>query len=105
MIPAFLLELRRGRSLVLWVALVSMFYAGFITAFYPTILENAEDFERALAGVPFGPVGEVVSTARLEIVGLPRPQASDEPGEAAAMSAPLVITADLETLKEAWQRE
>jgi ABC-2 type transport system permease protein len=52
MTPAFLLELRRSRSLVLWVALVSMFYAGFITAFYPTILENAEQFKKMLEFYP-----------------------------------------------------
>lgn len=52
MIPAFLLELRRGRSLVLWVAVVAMFYAGFITAFYPTIRANAAEFEKMLAIYP-----------------------------------------------------
>lgn len=52
MIHAFLLELRRGRALVLWVAVVAMFYAGFMTAFYPNVLENAEQFETMLAIYP-----------------------------------------------------
>jgi ABC-2 type transport system permease protein len=52
MIPALLLELRRGRMLVLWVSVVSALYAGFITAFYPTILDNAAEFERMLALYP-----------------------------------------------------
>jgi ABC-2 type transport system permease protein len=52
MIPAFSLELRRGRMLIVWVGLVSMLYAGIITAFYPTILENAAEFEKMLAIYP-----------------------------------------------------
>ena len=52
MIPAFRLEFRRGRMLVVWVGLVSMLYAGIITAFYPTILENAADFEKMLSIYP-----------------------------------------------------
>jgi ABC-2 type transport system permease protein len=52
MIPAFRLELRRGRMLIAWVSLVSMLYAGIITAFYPTILENAAAFEEMMAVYP-----------------------------------------------------
>lgn len=52
MIPAFSLELRRGRMLIVWVGVVSMLYAGFITAFYPTILENAAEFEKMMAIYP-----------------------------------------------------
>jgi ABC-2 type transport system permease protein len=52
MIPAFRLELRRGRMLIVWVSVVSMFYAGFITAFYPTILENAAEFQKMLEIYP-----------------------------------------------------
>lgn len=52
MIPAFRLEFRRGRMLILWVGLVSMLYAGIITAFYPTILENAAEFEKMMAIYP-----------------------------------------------------
>jgi ABC-2 type transport system permease protein len=65
MIPAFRLELRRGRMLVLWVGLVSVLYAGGITLFYPTILENAADFEKLMEVYPkelmaaFGIVGSL----------------------------------------------
>ena len=52
MIDRLRLELRRGRMLVLWVGLVSALYAGVITAFYPTILENAAEFEKMLAIYP-----------------------------------------------------
>ena len=52
MITALRLELRRGLMLVVWVAVVSMIYAGIITAFYPTILENAAEFEKMMAIYP-----------------------------------------------------
>ncbi len=52
MIPAFRLEFRRGRMLIVWVGLVAMLYAGGITVFYPTILENAADFEKMMAIYP-----------------------------------------------------
>lgn len=52
MITAFRLELRRGRTLVVWVAIVSAAYAGFITLFYPTIKENAAEFEKMLEVYP-----------------------------------------------------
>lgn len=52
MIPAFRLEFRRGRMLVVWVGLISVLYAGIITAFYPTILENAAAFEKMMAIYP-----------------------------------------------------
>jgi ABC-2 type transport system permease protein len=52
MMTAFRLELRRGRMLVLWLGLVSALYAGTMTAFYPTILDNAARFEEILAIYP-----------------------------------------------------
>jgi hypothetical protein len=52
MITAFRLELRRSRPLVLWVGLVSALYAGGITLFYPTIKENAAEFEKMLRIYP-----------------------------------------------------
>ena len=52
MMTAFRLELRRGRMLVLWVGLVAIVYAGGITLFYPTILENAAQFEKLLEVYP-----------------------------------------------------
>lgn len=52
MITAFRLELRRGQMLVLWVGVVAVLYAGGITLFYPTILENAAEFEKILEIYP-----------------------------------------------------
>ncbi len=52
MIPAFRLELRRGRMLVLWTGAVAALYAGGITLFYPTILANAADFEKLMEVYP-----------------------------------------------------
>lgn len=49
---AFLLDVRRNRSLMLWIGLVAALYAGGITLFYPTILENAAEFERMLTIYP-----------------------------------------------------
>ena len=52
MIPAFRLEFRRGWMLIVWVGIVAMLYAGIITAFYPTILQNAAEFEKMLSIYP-----------------------------------------------------
>jgi hypothetical protein len=52
MIPAFRLDLRRSRSLILWVGLIAALYAGFITAFYPTVLANQSEFEKMLELYP-----------------------------------------------------
>lgn len=65
--------------------------------------DATEAFEKALAGVPCALVGEVVDTGRLEIIGLPESSRSPEPGEPDEVTAPLVVSADLATLKEAWQ--
>jgi phosphoribosylformylglycinamidine synthase len=65
--------------------------------------EDQEPFERALADVPHALCGEVLSTAQLQIIGLPAPTPGDEPSDPAELTAPLVIDADLERLKEAWQ--
>ena len=52
MISAFLLDLRRGRMLVLWAGIVAILYAGGITLFYPSILENAAAYEKLLEVYP-----------------------------------------------------
>jgi hypothetical protein len=65
--------------------------------------DDVARFEAALAGVPFSAVGEVVNTDRLEIVGLPGPVPAADPDEPDEVGAPLVISAELATLKEAWQ--
>jgi phosphoribosylformylglycinamidine synthase len=66
--------------------------------------DAVEAFEKALIGVPFSVVGEVVDTGRLEIIGLPRSVPNPEPGEPDETAAPLVISADLATMKAAWQK-
>jgi phosphoribosylformylglycinamidine synthase len=60
-------------------------------------------FEAAMAGVPCLLVGEVVDTGRMEVIGLPQTSRDPETGEAEEPRAPLVINADLATLKAAWQ--
>jgi len=61
--------------------------------------EKAGAFEAALAEVPHALIGEVIDTGKLEIFGPP----TTIPGEAGETGIPLVIEADLKTLKEAWQ--
>jgi len=65
---------------------------------------DAEAFEAALAGVPYALVGEVVDGGKLEIVGIPRPVPDDRPDAPTEIGAPLVVDANVRTLKEAWQR-
>jgi phosphoribosylformylglycinamidine synthase subunit PurSL len=63
---------------------------------------RAGDFESALAGIPHARIGEVAQTGRLEIYGIPAPVWQ---GEATPeIQSPLVISADLAALKEAWQK-
>jgi ABC-2 type transport system permease protein len=52
MTRSFRLDVRRSRTLMLWLGLVAALYAGGITLFYPTILENAAEFEKMLAIYP-----------------------------------------------------
>jgi ABC-2 type transport system permease protein len=52
MLTAFRLELRRGRILVLWIGLLAALYAGGITAFYPTVIENAARFAEMMEVYP-----------------------------------------------------
>ena len=54
--------------------------------------DKAAAFEAALAGVPHARLGEVVAERRLEVRGL------------AASGSRLVIAADLQPLKDAWQQ-
>ncbi len=62
--------------------------------------DNHEAFERAMADIPHAMIGEVVDSGKLEILGPTRP-IPDEPQETCK---PLVIDAELKTLKEAWQK-
>jgi phosphoribosylformylglycinamidine (FGAM) synthase-like enzyme len=67
--------------------------------------DDAEAFERALAEVPGALVGEVADGGQLEIVGIPCPIPGDHDDDAPTeIGAPLVVEADLATLKEAWQK-
>jgi len=64
--------------------------------------DNRAAFEQVLAGVPHALVGEVVDTGRLEIVGIPAPVDVDH--DRFEMLAPLVVSAELAVLQEAWQK-
>jgi beta-exotoxin I transport system permease protein len=52
MTAALRLELRRSRSLLVWLGAVAVLYAGGITLFYPTIIANAAQFEELLKVYP-----------------------------------------------------
>jgi ABC-2 type transport system permease protein len=51
-LTAFRLELRRGRTLLTWLAIVTALYAGFITLFYANVAQNAAAFEDLLKLYP-----------------------------------------------------
>jgi len=65
--------------------------------------EDAEAFEAAMEDVPCALIGEVVDTGKLEVIGVPRPIPVDEPNQPVEIGAPLVVEAELKTLKAAWQ--
>lgn len=65
--------------------------------------DHIEQFALLLADVPHHLVGEVTATGRLEVIGLPQAVEGFEPGDPPQVVAPLVISADLQTLKRAWQ--
>ncbi len=49
---ALRLELRRSRTLLLWLGIVTAAYAGFITVFYTNVVDNAAAFEDVLKLYP-----------------------------------------------------
>jgi ABC-2 type transport system permease protein len=49
---ALRLELRRSRTLLIWLGVVTAAYAGFITVFYTNVVENAAAFNEVLALYP-----------------------------------------------------
>jgi beta-exotoxin I transport system permease protein len=49
---AFRLDLRRSRTLIISVAIVTAAYAGFISIFYTNVAENAAQFEQLLEAYP-----------------------------------------------------
>ena len=61
---AMRLELRRSRTLLLWLGIITAGYAGFITIFYANVVENAAAFDNMLKLYPkelmaaFGMEGE-----------------------------------------------
>jgi phosphoribosylformylglycinamidine synthase len=65
--------------------------------------DHRVEFERLLAGVPHSVIGEVTAAGRLEVIGLPQAIAGIEPGDPPQVVAPVVLSADIQTLKEAWQ--
>ncbi|NQT39620.1 MAG: phosphoribosylformylglycinamidine synthase subunit PurL, partial [Planctomycetes bacterium] len=66
--------------------------------------EQVDGFEAAMAGLACGLVGEVVDSGQLEIIGVPRPLPDDNDNPTDEIAAPLVIEAELNALKEAWQK-
>ena len=58
--------------------------------------ENADAFERTLAGVPIAQIGEVCDINKLEVLGVPTKHGD-------SIKARLVLEAELDVLKEAWQ--
>jgi hypothetical protein len=48
-------------------------------------------------------VGEVIAAPQLQIIGIPAPTPGLDPSEPTELSAPLVIDADIASLKGAWQ--
>jgi hypothetical protein len=49
---AFALDLRRSRTLIVGLVVVTALYAGFISVFYTNVVENAEQFESLLDAYP-----------------------------------------------------
>jgi ABC-2 type transport system permease protein len=49
---AFSLDLRRSRTLLVWLIVITAAYAGFITVFYTNVAENAAEFEKLLEIYP-----------------------------------------------------
>jgi phosphoribosylformylglycinamidine synthase len=65
--------------------------------------EDAAAFEAIVADVPHARIGEVVDSGELEIMGIPRPIAGEAVRSPAEVETPVVIRADLDRLKHAWQ--
>lgn len=51
-VGAFALDLRRSRTLIIGLTVVTALYAGFISVFYTNVVENAEQFEQLLDAYP-----------------------------------------------------
>jgi len=66
--------------------------------------DKCEAFEKTLAGVPQALVGEVTEGDKLEIIGVPSLIPGDRPDQAEEIGAPIVVEAELKSLKEAWQK-
>jgi ABC-2 type transport system permease protein len=49
---AFLLDLRRSRTLIFWLGVITAGYAGFISIFFTNVVENATQFEQLLEAYP-----------------------------------------------------
>jgi phosphoribosylformylglycinamidine synthase len=66
--------------------------------------EKVDAFEAAMKGVPSALVGEVTDTDKLQIIGVPCPIPEEGSPAPVEIGAPIVIEADLKTLKDAWQK-
>jgi phosphoribosylformylglycinamidine synthase subunit PurSL len=65
--------------------------------------DNAQAFRDALGDVPVNLIGETVDTGKLEVVGIPAPASGTAGDQDPEITAPLLIQAELATLKKAWQ--
>lgn len=50
--PTLRLEVRRSRTLILWLALIAVVYGGFIAALYPVIRDNMAEYEEIMKIYP-----------------------------------------------------
>lgn len=66
--------------------------------------EKVDAFEAAMNGVSCALVGEVTDTDKLEIIGVPCPIPEEGSPAPVEIGAPIVIEADLKTLKDAWRK-
>jgi len=65
--------------------------------------DRKADFEAALGDVPHAVIGVVDMEPRLQVFEVPPPQPSGEAGASADHRPELLINADIESLKQAWQ--
>ncbi len=65
---------------------------------------DREAFEAALAGVPLAIIGEVADDGLLQIAGISRAIVDEEQGDREEVVTPLVVEADIQSLKAAWRK-
>lgn len=67
-------------------------------------LDNANAFLETLGDVPAALIGEVTDTESVEIIGIPKPIQMPTGEMDAEIAAPIVVEADIDDLKNAWQK-